>query len=687
MCGQRVTPDLPIEWSAGVSFDEANLSAILWASPDAVLVVDANGRIDFASDRVETLFGYSSIELESLSVDRLVPERYRQAYAESRAKFFSDPTAPPLDQDLRFQGRRRDDSEFPFEISLSFVGEGEGLRAVCSVRDASGKQKLEDGLRLNLQRLEKQSKARHADATRSQEHLRLFVRHAPSAVAMLDKKMRYLLVSHRWMEDYGLGERDIIGLSHYDVFPDVPARWKEAHRRCLAGEPQKCEEDWFVRPDGKLEWLRWELLPWRNSGGQIGGIMVLTEVITQRKVAEMALIESRAQLEQRVETRTRELQQAKAEADRANQFKSRFLTVAGHDLRQPLQAAVLYLSVLRHKIAEQELQAICDKACAPLESMSEILDVVLDAAKLEDGEIEPYIVEVRVTEAVDRVLASNRAQAEEKGLALIVEVVDCVIRTDPVLLARVLDNLVGNSIRYTAKGSITLKVERRAGVARILVTDTGIGIPAHALDAIFEEHVQLGNPARDHRQGLGLGLSIVKYLTTLLGLPLKLHSTEGKGSTFEISVPLGASALRDEEAPGAASPEKGQPDRAWRVLLVEDDQAVRESALMLLNLSGLDTVGAGSGDEALALIEQGLEPRVIISDLRLPGYGGLEVIRRVRARLGRQISAVLMTGDAGISSADLADVPDCSLLHKPVNGDQLAELVCSLGDMAANMAD
>jgi two-component system CheB/CheR fusion protein len=166
-----------------------------------------------------------------------------------------------------------------------------------------------------------------------------------------------------------------------------------------------------------------------------------------------------------------------------------------------------------------------------------------------------------------------------------------------------------------------------------------------------------------------------------------LHSTEGKGSTFEISVPLGASALRDEEAPGAASPEKGQPDRAWRVLLVEDDQAVRESALMLLNLSGLDTVGAGSGDEALALIEQGLEPRVIISDLRLPGYGGLEVIRRVRARLGRQISAVLMTGDAGISSADLADVPDCSLLHKPVNGDQLAELVCSLGDMAANMAD
>ena len=126
----------------------------------------------------------------------------------------------------------------------------------------------------------------------SEARLRLFVEHAPAAVAMFDRDMRYLAVSRRWLSDFGLGVRDIIGLSHYEVFPEIPQRWKEIHQRCLAGAVETCEEDPFPRSDGRMDWVRWEIHPWRRSDGQVGGISIFSEVITERKQAVEALRES-----------------------------------------------------------------------------------------------------------------------------------------------------------------------------------------------------------------------------------------------------------------------------------------------------------------------------------------------------------------------------------------------------------
>ena len=135
------------------------------------------------------------------------------------------------------------------------------------------------------------------DSRANQELFRLFLEHTPVAIAMFDRQMRYILASRRWLTDYNLGNQNIIGCSHYEVFPEIPDRWKKIHERCLAGAVEKSEEDLFPRADGTIDWVRWEIHPWRNIAGEIGGIIMFTEVITERKQAELALKQTQEELQ------------------------------------------------------------------------------------------------------------------------------------------------------------------------------------------------------------------------------------------------------------------------------------------------------------------------------------------------------------------------------------------------------
>lgn len=653
---------------------DVHLQAAVSVAPCPFLVVGKSGTIVMANAAAEELLGYASNELEGQPVEILVPGQLRRQHPRDRNHYMIKPEPQKMGAGQRICAVHKDGREIPVEISIS---PGPNEQIICAITDVSARQAVEAKLRHTIEQLERRARTADIDARRIHEHFKLFLKHAPAAIAMLDRHMRYLIVSDRWLQDYGLGERDIHGMSHYDLFPELPERWGDAHHRCLAGEVVTGDEDTLVRMDGRTEWLRWELHPWRASDGKVGGMLIFSEVITQRKLAEAALRKSYQQLEERVAERTAALEQMKNDATRANAQKSWFVAAASHDLRQPLQASLAYLSVLARKMQQPELEELCEKARQPLKAMGDILDVLLDISDLESGRVKPNMQDFPLNEMLERVVGNSQHLAQEKGLRLSCVATDYWVNSDIKLLERVIANFVTNAVRYTAKGLIGIFCEEIGGTVCISVTDTGIGIPADALAQIFEDHVQLGNPARDRRKGLGLGLSIAKRIADSLGHRISVHSEVGSGSSFTIELPMARRGIA-AELPAVVVPPVPAAKSKPIVLLIDDDQDVADAMQMLLQSYGFECYRAAGRDSALAMLESGLTPGLVLCDYRLPGVNGIEVIRQVRGALNIAVPSILVTGDTGMTEMP-ADLEHCALLHKPVDVDQFFAVIATLG--------
>lgn len=253
---------------------QQRLAGIIASAMDSIITVDGQ-RIVLFNAAAEKMFRCPEAEALGQPIERFIPQRFHAAHSGHVRKFgetgFTNRVMGTLDSLLAL---RADGEEFPIEASISQVERGGKKLFTVILRDITERKQAEDDLRANEGRF------------------RLFVEHAPAALAMFDREMRYLHVSRRWRADYGLGDRDLRGVSHYEVFPDVPERWKEAHRRGLAGEVLREENDRFDRADGSVRWIRWEIRPWHDRTAGIGGIVIFTEDITERKQAEQRLRES-----------------------------------------------------------------------------------------------------------------------------------------------------------------------------------------------------------------------------------------------------------------------------------------------------------------------------------------------------------------------------------------------------------
>jgi CheY-like chemotaxis protein len=280
---------------------------------------------------------------------------------------------------------------------------------------------------------------------------------------------------------------------------------------------------------------------------------------------------------------------------------------------------------------------------------------------------------------MERVRFEYEAAARQKDLTLSIVRNSLFVRSDPVLLERIMRNLIANAVRYTDRGRIILGARRSAEAVRIEIWDSGRGIPHDKHREIFQEFRQLENPQRDRRKGLGLGLAIVERLVKLLDHSLELRSQLGKGSVFAISVPRGR---REEFVPGEAD---GQivvdRDVANSLILVVDDEPdVRDSMLALLGKWRCEVITAGSCAEMLGkLVSIHRMPDLIVADYRLQGdENGIDVVARLREEFNSQVPALLITGDTGMEQLREAEESGLHVLHKPLNPSRLRALIANL---------
>lgn len=369
-----------------------------------------------------------------------------------------------------------------------------------------------------------------------------------------------------------------------------------------------------------------------------------------------------------------ELELAWREAEAANNAKTRFLASASHDLRQPLHALGLLVSILRHPMSASEQKEIIDKIHTSVGATEALFNGILDISKLDAGVIQPNVESFRLSAMFENIRSSYSTLFLESGLRLSILPTSVRVSSDPVILDRILRNLVANAIRYTATGQVLLGCRRRGkSEIAIEVWDTGIGIARENQQKIFEEFVQLANPERDRAKGLGLGLSIVKRSADLLKHAVELRSSPGKGSCFRIVVPR-ATVIADQELSTAgATSSQAYTLKGYFVLVIDDEVDIRFAMENTLKHWGSQVVCASSSSDALTQLERHLRPPdLIICDLRLRDREtGISAIASVRAATQRPIPALMITGDIG--ATDLSDVSAAGipLVHKPLGAEQL----------------
>ena len=372
---------------------------------------------------------------------------------------------------------------------------------------------------------------------------------------------------------------------------------------------------------------------------------------------------ARSNQEQRIAAATVQLRERTEEAERANHAKSRFLAAASHDLRQPMHALGLFIADLSRKEHSPDTRQLIERIAASAEAMENLLDSLLDISKLDAGVVSSAPRVFALNPILERLGTDYAHAARERGLRLRVRPTTLWVRSDPLLLERILINLVSNALRYTRHGAIMITARKRGENALIEVRDSGVGIEPDEQSNIFLEFVQLENPARDRSKGLGLGLAIVRRLADLLYHPLTLSSRPGRGSVFGIMAPLAP-----PETDVVMMPLTEQDFLGRVVTVIDDDVLAQESLVGLLRAWGCFVVASDSLPGLLeALEELEVEPEVVISDYRLPGeHTGLEIIANLRRHFGENLPALLLSGDTGPETLREATAQRVPLLHKPV---------------------
>ncbi len=364
------------------------------------------------------------------------------------------------------------------------------------------------------------------------------------------------------------------------------------------------------------------------------------------------------------------LKQAKQQAELADQSKTRFLAAASHDLRQPLNSAVLFLESIDDDALSTGDRALVHRSRLALASLNNLLATLLDVARLDSGGIEPKLTDFPVSTLLDRLGPEFQAVARAAGIELRIIASHAWVHTDLRLLETVLRNFISNAIRYTPRGRVLVGCRRCPDGLMICVYDTGVGIEREHLDAIFDPYYQVPHSARCDGVGIGLGLSIVSRICQMLCLRRVLRSRPGKGSLFAVIVPYGAASAESPEDlawPGVRRAMRGA--RPLAVVVIDDSAEALLGMSAVLEKWGCRPVTAATASDAVVqLISADLEPDLVISDYHLAGgLKGDAAIAQIRREFDRSPVSLIMTSDPDPALRERLQSRGFRVLDKPLN--------------------
>jgi signal transduction histidine kinase len=369
-----------------------------------------------------------------------------------------------------------------------------------------------------------------------------------------------------------------------------------------------------------------------------------------------------------------EVTHARDKEQQANTEKSRFLASVSHDLRQPLYAMSLFMESLKALTNTQEQQKILERARQSRDDLDDMFDALLEVSQLETGSIKPVFKHVELQPVIDSLLNNFSEHANNKQLKIDNNHCDAVVKTDPVLLARILNNLLSNAIKYTDEGHISIICQVIDDQLEIKICDTGCGISEDQQSVIFNEYHQLNNPERDKNKGLGLGLTVVKKISQLLKHTININSTPGRGSEFSVLLPLGDADLVTKNKPLA----NAQCFSNLHIMLIEDNSSVREATSSLLKQWKYKVSAYASEQQAVADLRENPQrpPDMIICDYRLAdNKNGTQAIAAVRKLVDMKLPALIITADTDPETKTEISALGYFMIKKPVRPAYLKNII------------
>ncbi len=453
---------------------------------------------------------------------------------------------------------------------------------------------------------------------RERQQLRQLIQNMPVAMAMLDKKLCYVAHSHQWLVDYQLGEETLVGRSHREVFVNLQEDYQQHLQTALSGQVITCEEDCYVRHDGKKQYLKWTVQPWYHRENQVGGVVIVTQNIND-------LVEGREA------------------ALAASRLKSSFLANMSHEIRTPMNGILGIAELLQTTQLNGQQQDFVKTLSQSANHLLYVINDILDFSKLEAGEMRLESVPLQIIDCVESVAELLAIQAQTKQVELITNIdpqLGGTVTGDSMRLRQVLTNLVGNAIKFTHRGSVVIRAlpvakDKTSVLVKFEVIDTGIGIDKADQAKLFRSFSQVDPSTTREYGGTGLGLAIAKHLVSLMAGDIGLESSPGQGSTFWFTA-----RFQRLEAPPPL------PQLApYRVLLIDSQPLSLEAIRRQLSHYGVSVIAYGDFMGGILALEQQDSFDLVL--LALPIFGnqaGIEtVLDKVKTLLPRENLVLLLS--------------------------------------------